>query len=757
MLVNRSLINKDIEKQIEIFYKLSNFLSKYLIVSLSLLLSVAFVFANISSSFPSIQSISYSSDILWFNKLWQTYIWKYDPSILNKKINYINFNYILSNTKLDKNYISIGNWLCYLKNWLQLPSFSKLPLKYLKAISTDSKNVKILVKKLNLYFKLIKLSNYNFKVTKIKLSKNKWISTKQMISDYNLNCINTVFNKTLFCNTNKYYLIHELETKPFDLSTQWYEKLFSNLSISDKYKCNIIKKIFSKKFNYDNIKEIAKKYCEDDNSFYTVKNMILNSKLSTLFTSTVPDWEDSKIYKFINQLSYITHLNNISSDLIATHIEYVKNLLKIWALSNEYLYLEYILLNNLKTKINSKIDNSSLSSSINELLNWNSTIKFKWITSYISNMIKNTNTTNTNDILIVNQWIVESKRERFIRVFKNIYKKYFILTKEINNQKDRNIYILIGKMILHSNVRWTTKKYKLPMEITINLNSFIWNKFKISKIKILDKWVLSYIKNKKIKIQTPINIINLSNYLSNVLTNYYINWWKFMELSLCDKAKKIWVWWVCNNNYISYQIKFNWEIFNIKFIFNWDTISNIEIPSNINFIINYWWAWKIEKKYNLKNLKTVLLKMIKNNTYWLYDTKRILNMVLKYLKKEKNKFKISKINLNPKEILHLHEVFKQYLWTNLIRIDYIKNNTYRLYYTLNWINFISNYDKVKNKLLSLAIYITKTKKTIKFKDINLILSDLDIERLNMFREDTKTFLKQLDSIAYENYKKSLKR
>jgi hypothetical protein len=164
--------------------------------------------------------------------------------------------------------------------------------------------------------------------------------------------MDTALKNSFFCNQNKYLLIKKLESnKNLDLSSDAYLKLFASLPNTDAEKCDILKRIYSFKLNYKNIYPVAEKYCDDSDLFTVVKEMVNIYDVNKLFSSTVPSTPSAYFAKLVNQWFYILSTQNVASDRVVAHLDYVKNLLKAELLSSDYLFIEYKILNYLLDKV----------------------------------------------------------------------------------------------------------------------------------------------------------------------------------------------------------------------------------------------------------------------------------------------------------------------------------------------------------------------------------------------------------------------
>ncbi len=738
MSVTKVLINPQIEEEIKLYYKISNWVNKYGFLMLAFLLSLVFVFL----SFGNQPVVSYKTSILDKDNLFQDYIGKY-PDIY-KKFWWISFTwkYIFGKTKIKKLDANLWLWLFELNNY-QVPSFISFNLFVGKNLINN--DIRVFSKR---YLYLLKQSKYNLVDFKLKKFSGKTLSVDEMKDKFNLYCLDTLLNNSLFCNANKYYAISTLEkNNSIDLSSSAYSLLFENLNISNNKKCDILKKIYSLKLNYSNIKQVVDKYCDNVESFLVAQDIVNNSNLNKIFIPTLPQTYEWQIFKLINQWVYIIKAKNISSDLILAHTDYVKKLMNNWSLDKKQIYLEYLILQILKN--NSDWEDKVLSS-IDNLIKWNPIIGFKWINYYISDLISNKDNDKISSILGSNQNSIVSVKEKLFKIIKNNYKKYFVLTAKPNNPG--NIQVLTGNLLVYELIDNKTRVFQLPVELKVNLKDIIWEKFEIFDWKILHPKVSEYMKSKWISLRFPSTLDELSSYLSDVLSNYYLNWGK-AKFDLCVKAKTLWFT-SCSNNTITLNDQS--LHLNIKFIFNKDKLVKVDFPDTIKITLDYHWAGKDIKTLDLGTLKRKINSIILKWDYNLYSINKINKIILDYISKNKQLYLSKLVWLSPKDLINIQDRLNKYLWANLVKIQHLKSNLYKLYFTIATYKIVALYDFKKNTILAIGLYSKKKHKVIPFWTVKLTLSDVDIEKLNSLKLDPDTFLKELNSNAFNTYLQSEK-
>jgi len=742
-MIKTQIIDSDLKNQIELFYKISLFLSKFWIVLLAFILSIFVTFSFLHNSQENI--LNYSSNISVastnIDSLQQDFIWVQNPDSLTKKLKYLEANYILSKSSVDKIKVKLWWWLYTTPTDMQFPSFLSLNIRNLKYLSwTNFKKV------LNNYYAVITKSSYYSPNVKIKFSDDKWLSLINMKKQYNLSCIDyALTSKTLFCKINKAIMLNDLVKWNIEISKNAYNVLFDSLEFSNSQKCSLLKKIYSNKLNYDNIINVAEKYCEDVDDFNIVKDIVNNFRWLFLPSDLLTiEW---KYHKLVNQWVYLLKSNNLSADNIVSHIDYVKNLMDSDLLSKWYLYIEYKVLNHLKTRVLWNDNLLDVMSKIDKLINWDKITFQKWIKSFLWDLIDKKQEKN-NSVKLVRYVIVKSVRERFLDLIRKDYKKYFIPIEKISFKDNTaylnwNLYLMI----------WGNKNekvYKLLVYLIVDLNSLIWSKFTIKEVSILDDWVKNYLDAQWISIPKNKDLIYLQSYFSDALADYYLNNWKNVSISFCDKVRKKWFK-NCFDNTITLNEK-NWKL-NVKFVFKDDILSKVILPNDVKYeIAEDWLLWKEEFKINLEKLSEKLNKMIQKKDYTLVDIRKIYSLIERFVDKKKNEYIQKLVWLPPKDIIKLQSLFKQYLWVNINKIRHISWTKYYIYFSVSGYNVRVVYDYSSNKIVKVEVFDKKNKTFIDFWPVSLIMWDLSFEKLNLFSQETEDFLKWLNKKAYNKLK-----
>jgi len=744
MIANKVLLKPEIQQQVELFYKISNFLSKYAVVIFAFVFSVLFM---LGFSAQNEKVVAYSSNVLNFSSLESTFFWKQNPAVFNAKSKYLKAKYILSKTTIDGARLNLGWGLFTTPVDIQFPSYTLVNSVYLKHLSRNS-----IGKALNDYYAILLRSSYNPQVLKLKMYTKKWLTVSEMQQRYNLSCMDWIFNDSFFCNTNKFLLIKDIEAGRVDLSSEAYEKLFKNLFILSEDKCNILKKIYSNRLNYKNIIATVKENCNNADEFDIVKDLIEDSNLS-LFSAKVPVTYEWQMHKLVNQWMYLLKTKNVSSDNILAHISYVKNLLNNGLIISNYLYLEYKILQNLKNRLQYQPNSSSLISFIDKLVMGDPAVGFKWIKSYIKDLISKSDKEGS-DLLVVNNFNIESVREKFLSLLKGVYSKYFVLTEK--PEFNKNMVTLVWNLQLSIKENQNIKKYSLPVELIVDLNSIIWQNFTIDSIKILDDKTNNYLISKWIKLPKDTDLIFLSSYLSNALSDYYLNWQKNVEIGFCDKARQV-GFQSCSNNVISVQNNGKLNL-SVQFVFDDNgRLISVKLPKKVTKQVEQSWVGNKNITVDLIKLSAYLNKKLRSKEYWLDDVNKIYSTVQEFIKKAILKQELKEIWMDAKQVVKVQSLFKKYLWVDLQKINHIKWNFYAIYFKLGKYNVRAIYNLATNKIVSISVYVQSQRKFVSFGKTSLLLGDLDVEKLNLFRQDPDVFLKNLNPKAYSQLQQLLEK
>ena len=735
------LINKEVESYIENFYNLIDFLSKYGYVVVTFILSIIIVF---SFSFNQNNDvIAYSStNILDLSKLSQNYIWYKNPEIFNKKVKYLSANYILSSTYIKKWKIYLWEGLFTDNLWFYYPNWVVIPISILP------KNNLGLRRNLARYYLLLsKVNGFTFKQPKI-LSK-KWISIIDMKKKYNLHCLDTVLDNSIFCNTNKYILLNKIEKGEVDLSKQAYDYLFKHIYVSSEKKCNLLKKIYSKNYNYKNIEWVVNEYCDNSDEFKSSYEIIkLNNNI---FSDNIPSTYDAQMVKLVNQWEYFLQNNNIPNENIISHVNFVKKLLMNGFFTQKEAYIEMSIINDLKNKIVNNINYNNLINMLNLLIYGD---KIAWIPG-IKSFIGNMKLISSSDSIIYKSDNIRSVREKFLSLIRKKYAEIFILSKKVTFNSENNTAKLEWYLVLSvpqgNNL---SKKKKILVSFIVPLSTVIWDKFKVYKFKILDNSINNYLDKKKISYPVKWSLISIYNKLNEVLANYVLNN-KIVNISFCDMIKNKINHGSCSGNTIVIVGNKIQGLF-VKYVFNNSHIlKEVILPKEVR--VSYRKGWGNEPYYikvPLYDFDNNLNKLISKKMYSVNDINLIFSVIKKYINKYKKVYESRQIWMDPSNLINLETLLKKYLWAKLVYVKHLKKSFYDVYFILNWYKFESIYDLQKNKFYALYLVISRVNKKFEFK-VKLSLSDLDLEKLNAFKVNPIDFLKNINSQKVDDYQKTL--
>ncbi len=748
-MTNKQVIsNEDI--LIKKYYRLSELTNRYVVIVISLLLSVLIFSTNMNSSnnIQNTQMIA-SSNIL-----------NTDNNV-NVWLNTDNFNnrskYIKSSLMLSKSYVqgtNINLWIWIFTNkkgTLYMPMNIILPNKY----DINSKNFILFLMN---WLQRNKINTIKPLKTTIKLN------ISELSKKYNLSCVNTIFNNSLFCNLNKKVVVSKLiKQKYFELSKSAYNYLFKNLPYSQKKKCNIIKKIFNVKYNLDDIKDIAKKYCQNiDSTNYNnmLKTMdIYNTILwKNLFNTKISSYSSVALTKLSQQQFNLIN-NGISYSKILINIKTIRELIDNWDMTkNIAIITKRVLQIILKKSINNE-SYKNIKWSILRIENGNHAIWEDWLNDLIPTT-KNIQKNNSNYIIIKNT--LHSQKELINDAVNNSYKNIFTVT-NIKYNQDTKISHVEWYLNLDFNNKSNWKIINKKIKIWFILTNLMWNNFNIKDIKIKNEKINKYINNIWYNINKENTLLWLKKYLEQilyspmVLNNYNIK----NNISICDKVKQYMDWWTsCSSWIIISTIRNN----NIEW---W---LNLVIKLNNSLLIN---SIKINKKnVKYKNKTTIMKEILELNlspiNKWLQSaiwdklTQRTLSIIKSFVKKDIKDIKNKKIKnmvwMSDANIITLTQIFKGKLWAKIQLIRHMKWDFYKVYFNILGNTFIWIYSYSKNEIIHLWLLVKDgdNYQLFLFKNIDLFLSNNNIEKLNQFKLEPLNTLKNINPKIYNEYTNYIK-
>jgi len=741
----KTLINEEVQKQMQTFYKLADFVNRYWYVLVTFVLSLLIVLSFSLNEDTNV--IAYSStDVLNVKSLAQSYIWYKNPKDFNKRIKWLQAQYILSSTTIKKDKIYLGQGLFRDNYGFYYPNGVVLLPNYL------FKETLGLRKKMIAYFLLLqKMPTFSYKV--VKVLRRVWLSVPKMKTKYNLYCIDSFLNNSVFCNTNKVLLLKKIEIGKEELSAKAYNYLFNNLFLPSQEKCNILKKIYSKMYNYPNIKFVAEKYCSED-ELYKFKSSFEVVKMGKdIFSSNIPSTYDAQMDKLADQWYYLLSSKKIPNENIISHVEFVRKLLARWILTYKEAFLELNVINTTKKKIKSNVSSNNVIQQLNLLINGDTLAWFKWLKSLVGK-VKLINLSNSE--IIYKNISVHSVRERFLSLIKN-YSNIFILSRKIQFNSKSNVAILQWYLtLLIPTWQNSYKKKKVLISFTVPLNSIVGSKFKITNFQILDKKISQYLKSQGLSYPTSRSLTMIYEKLNSILANYILNK-KNTSLSFCDVAKIKLKDASCSGYTI--KIRDNKIVgLTIEYVFDkFQVIRKVNLPSQVKVEIKKGWS-SIPSYLSIKlnKFSTKLNNLVSKKSYWLKDVYLIATIIQKYISKYKKAYEIKQIWLKPDQLLNLENLLHKYLGAKLVYVKHLQWKLYDVYFTLNEYKFESVYDLSKNKFSKLVLVLPKQSKQFDFS-VDLSLSDLDLEKLNDLRENTLDFLSKIDSQKVEEYRKVLEK
>lgn len=743
----------DVNKEIAKYYKISMFLNKYILVLWSLLLSFVLMLTfNIKNN----NVLAYTnSDILTKTLNNEgVVIWKSTKSFNDVSKN-IKSDFLLTDSEYQKLLTKLWIWIFKDEYGIYYPMNININNIIFKRINSRND---VLKNYLNI---ISSASSWNYKFTKPKCILK---TDKEVIKEYNLSCMETSLNNSIFCQLNKSSLIIDLINKnTFDITKNFYNKLFNSLNYTKDKKCNLIKQIYNKKYNLDKIDSIIENNnCnmydfQKANEF--IDNLIWNNEDLFEVDEKIPENYDVLMQKLIQQFYVLTTQDEIPDYMVNNNIKLIENIIKTDNMNSSTANIAKAVLLNLKNKESFRKKSSywNLVSSINKIISWQPQLNIKWIDDYIkNNSVVKVSENNERSIIWLQMNEIISEREKVNNIFNNKYKNVLTITKKIAYDDEKKIANIEWFINLNFNVAWNKEIKKV--KIAFDIKNIIWTNFDIYNVRFIDEKLANYVKEKGIDIK-PDSLLDLKQILEDKLYAPLVNndYGQSEKLSACDRYSQLETDYYCDNWIVFVDIENNNISPSLKVEFNIDNKLNIN-KINVNseeftynsdnllkekFIIN---IWDLIKSINLKIKKD-----------W-YDVKKIWyikNIINLKIQKEleENELKLSWMTKDEK--VELNNKFREFLWTDIDLIRKLKWY-YKIYFNLDWKTFYFVYDKSKNSILWIAIYIAEDERSFIFKDINIKLASLDIEQLNSFKLEPLTFLKEKDPKKYNEYQTYIK-
>lgn len=737
----------DVNKEIEKYYKISMFFNRYVLILWSLVLSfiIMLIFNKENSNV-----LAYSNTDILTKTLDKTkvVVWK-TPDLFNKRLKYIKAKLLLTNSNSEQKISKLWIWIFSDKYWIYYPMNSKINNLIFKKIKTKEGILKNYVTIL----KYIKKQNDTFIKPKLLIK-----TDKEIIEKYNLWCMDTYLNNSIFCNANKNNLINDLIDKnAFDISKSFYNILFLKLSFSKEKKCDILTQIYNNKYNLANIKDVLTKNSCDVDIFNKadifIKEVAQSEQDIFKVWDKLPEDYDVLMQKLTQQFYIITDRDNVPDYMIYSNIKLLKKMIDGGQMDSTIATLSLNVLNVLKNKesFRKKTSRDKLIAIINDLAKWSDLVK--WLNSYIKDkkLVRNTD----NNIINFNSKQLISEREKVNSIFEDKYRNIFTVTKHIkynDNTKTANIEWFIN---LYFKVNWTIKKN--PLKISFDIKNIVWSKFDIYNLKFLNKKILNYIEWNAIEIH-PDSLIDLKQQLEDKLYGPLVNndYWKD-NISICDKFRKINTSASCNNGKVSISLNNSNWFSSVTIIFSLDNdlnLKNIELNSNkFKYMLNN----LLNEKINI-DLSSFLQKINNLNKKNWYNYKQIWTikkLIKSRIKKiiEYDKLKLSW--LSKIDTINLNNKFKIFVWTD-IKLVRKFHWYYKIFFNLQWTTFWALYVKSKNTIKLISIYLPHKDKSFIFSNIKLALTPLYKEQLNWFKVDPLNFLKEKDNKKYNEYQYYIK-
>jgi len=737
-------LDEQLDKEIELYYKISVFVNKYILLMWSFILSILilFIFSSNSQKVLAYASVDINNHLKinlsssnWFK-----------TNVFNRKSKYIKWVAFLDkNTKVSKQGVYLWYGI-FVGNGYYFPSNVSVKNSLYKKY--------ILSKTPAWYIKFLSLSNKNDEKMLFKKPSLLTLKDDVVIKQYNLDCMDSFLSTSLFCDYNKKHLIQDLLQQRKDISSNMYNKLFSTFSIPKSEKCNMLVGIYFKKYNYKKIKDLLSNYCTDDivnkvtltddvSNFLEINNLYANYKFKN---------SSAYLIQLINQEYDMIHSSVLQKENVLSYLSLLGNMLNNGNISRKDALNSYYFINKY---ISWKVD--GLDDKINSVIDWDKNIGQKWLKSKIGKDLAK-NISQKNDYHYVHgAGKIMSKLERFENIVDNNYKNDLLLLDRKYNNKENRIYI---KANLVLSLKKSDKIIKKPVTIKFYVTELYTDSFNIAWLNFEDKKIKRYLRKLVKRNYDSLDDleIDLERYLQAPLV--YGDWKKNFsidDIDICKKYKFKYKWWIsCVDNKLIFTDSdinispLKW--LKIVFTLNNDlNVTKVDIdPISKEFILKEYFDEKI-------NINFVKYKKYINNK--LKDPKNISytkNLVKKVIKKAFNDTIKSKVGLSNENFTLLEKRYKKFLNSDIIMVRHYKWTYYIVYFRLNWKNFKSVYDFSKNIVRYVYIYNDKVKKFFLFRDVDLKLSSLNQTILNSFTSNPDAYLKAKYPNEYTKYIKETK-
>lgn len=737
------------------YYNFSVFVNRYALVLWSFVVSILIMFVFGSRDYKVIaydnKNTGIVKDILKSKEVMP--IWD-NTKAFNSKSSYIKADVLLTKS-FEKDWnLNLWVWIFHDKFWIPYPM----------NISIDSKtNFKTKQKSLENYVSTLKSSSaLNKNISKPNITV---MSEYVVLNNYNLSCINTYLNWTIFCNTNKNALLWDLlQKKSMDIEPSFYKTLFNNLALSDNQKCNILKKIYNKKYNLDKIRDVVKsnKSCSlseferiDDFLNYVVfwsdEDLFrISSKISNNYSVLSS--------KLIQQLYVLLNQKDVPDYMMNNSYNFVRELIKSWNMDSTLAYITKAVYNDIRSswEFRKKTSYSSLSAWMSSVINWDKVAWIAWLDSMIKDRKMLASLENKNEKLL--HWAPKStvsEREKIINIFRRRYSKSFTPTKKISyDDRKKTAHI---EWDLHLNFNVWGKIDRSKVRISFDIKNIVWTNFDIYNLNFLDSKIAWYISN--IAKPDTKTLISLQEDLQWKLYWPLINknfWWS-RKIDVCKKYIDTKWKFICSNSRLSINIESKQALWLTVYAHIDDSLNIRSLSLNKNsikfkrgdilqedFDINLW---------VLSRYLTILNEKKKLNVKDASSIKKIVeHRVKQYIDQENTR----RSWLSKQEAIWLNSKVKKYFWTDLLLVRKLWNY-YRLYFNLKWETFFLLYDMKSNNIIRIAIYKKDRKKTFLFKNISIRFSDIDLEKLNNFKSNPLKYLKSRDIDTYKTYSSYLEK
>ncbi len=718
-------LNQDEEKILNTYKKINNILFTYFIYFFSAIISILFVFyISFYSSKKEKQSIVNKNMLSLKQKEIKTKINNY-MNIYQKSYSDHNIEIWIYAWKIlfsENNIFSENNLLKY--KWYVLPNYSNfekdIPLNNINMFSWKKysyNNIQVYVK--NIILKQ-KKSNFSQKVFPLNLD-------KKLKEKFNLDCL---FQKKNINFTCKYYLNNFLDNfYIFNIRWDyiWFLKIFDKVKKYDNYRKKLCNNLLSYSLYFwktDNFYDDIFFQCwtEYSSKFRIFRNFsTIEKQLKIQILSDEvyfkPIINEFKLVSFQQLLYSKMQWKNLTDTLINSYIFFIQWLFRqdIWNTSNffkdeTYYFNNYILIPYLQNqKFISKEDTNNIISKLFALNKWWNIRFLNWFNS-----------------MVTYKEILKKQSDENIKYTINFEKTL------------ERIKSFVFFTLTNYKINWNSMSVEWYFNLENNKNILVKNKFEkinwkiiLSQVEIPKYKKLESFENKNIK-NNKVSFTEIYYSINNVFDTYTT---KTNDISMCDELKLILedaTIYKCNNNYIEIA-KSRWKT--IKY---WFTIDNQFNIKNIN-ISDDIYRWIITKKYS--NIETDIFTLP-------YRINIIVNTKVNTIKKTISKWEDLRINII--------ETFKLYMWIIPTKIK-TKDNIAKVDFNLNWIKFESIFDISNSKIMNiifLNLYVNKWK-NLEFKNLNLILSNNNLEIINKFIIDPIWYLKEKDDTFSELYNKAI--